>query len=625
MRRAAVPLVLMLAALAPSAARAAPATFSPCTPIGFECATVPVPLDRSGRVPGTIPLAVVRARATSNPTRSAVVGLAGGPGQAATPLAADFAQVLGPALADRDLLVFDPRGTGGSAPLSCPTLDQAGGPAGVVGCVRRLGIARGFFQTVDSVADLEAVREAAGYDRLVLYGVSYGTKLALRYAAAPPDRVERLVLDSVVEPDGPDPFRRSSFHAVPRMLRDLCRDACSRFTGSASRDLATLARRLAKRPLRGRVIDDRGRRHSDRIDEADLFGTLLAGDLNPALRSELPGAVRSALRHDATPLLRLHARGEGLGIGDRAAQAPAEGVNRALFFTTTCEDATMPWARGETSVPARALAATRAARDLPASSIAPFDRSTALEEGFAGLCLYWLAASPPLPATGSLPAVPTLILSGQGDLRTPVEDARSVAARIPGAQVVAVPRTGHSVLGADLTSCSHDAVVAFFTGAPVAPCSSAATTFAPVAPAPTRVRALPRTAGLSGLVGRTVTALRLTVRDLTRETIGVAIAQGRAPARIGGLRAGHATRDSSGFRLRGLSYVPGMAVSGLLASNGAADLRITGRAAARGTVHVSQDGHLTGRLGGRTVAVALAGRLTRRATPRLRGALARVP
>ena len=624
MRRAAVPLVLTLAAVAPSAARAQSATFSPCKPIGFECATVTVPLDRSGRVPGAIPLDVVRATASSNPTRSAVVALAGGPGQAATPLVSDFAQALAPALANRDLLVFDPRGTGGSAPLSCPTLDEAAGPAGVVGCVRRLGVTRAFFRTVDSVADLEAVRQAAGYDRLVIYGVSYGTKLALQYAAAHPDRVERLVLDSVVLPDGPDPFRRSSFHAVPRMLRDLCRNAC-RFTASAARDLRTLARRLAKRTLRGHVIDDRGHRRSDRIDEADLFGTLLAGDLNPALRSELPGAVRSALRHDATPLLRLHARGEGLGIGDRGAQAPAEGVNRALFFTTTCEDATMPWARGETSVPARALAATRAARDLPASSIAPFDRSTALEEGFAGLCLYWLAASPAPQPTGPLPTVPTLILSGQGDLRTPVEDAQRIAAQIPGSHLVTVPRTGHSILGADLTSCSRDAVIAFFADAPVAPCSSASTTFAPVSPAPTRLRSLPRTAGLSGSVGRTVTALRLTVRDLLRESIGVAIAQGGAPARIGGLRAGHATHDSGGFRLRGVSYVPGVVVSGLLATDGAADLRITGRAAARGTVHISQDGHVTGRLGGRRVAVALAGRLTQRRAAKLPGPLARVP
>src|SRR4051812_38285540 len=124
MRRtpAAVLLLLTLAAIAPAAAHAA-APFAPCRPIGFECATVDVPLDRSGAVSGTIPLAVVRARASDNPDRSAVVALAGGPGQAANPLASDFAEVLGPALAHRDLLTFDSRGTGDSAPLSCPTLN----------------------------------------------------------------------------------------------------------------------------------------------------------------------------------------------------------------------------------------------------------------------------------------------------------------------------------------------------------------------------------------------------------------------------------------------------------------------------------------------------------------------
>src|SRR3954454_24590695 len=137
MPRAAVPLVLLLAAVVPSGARAATTAFSPCTPIGFECATVDVPLDRSGATPGTIPLAVVRARATSNPTHSAVVALAGGPGQAATPLVSDFAEELGPALGSRDLLLFDPRGTGRSAPLPCPSLTPtSGGIDAVLGCVR---------------------------------------------------------------------------------------------------------------------------------------------------------------------------------------------------------------------------------------------------------------------------------------------------------------------------------------------------------------------------------------------------------------------------------------------------------------------------------------------------------
>jgi pimeloyl-ACP methyl ester carboxylesterase len=619
MRRT-VPALLALAAIAPSTARAA-TSFTPCRPVGFECATVDVPLDRTGAVPGAIPLAVVRARATDNPTRSAVVALAGGPGQAADPLATDFALELGPALANRDLLLFDSRGTGGSAPLSCPTLKGSDPETAVLGCARHLGAPRGFFRTADTVQDLEAVRQAGGYDHLTIYGVSYGTKVALQYAAAHPDRVERLILDSVVTADGPDPFRRSSFHAVPRMLRDLCANSCRRFTRTPAGDLATLARRLAKRRLRGHVIASDGRRRADSMGQADLFAVLLAGDLNPALRSELPGAIRSALRHDPTPLLRLHARGQGLGVGD---QPPDAGINSTLFFTTTCEDASMPWPRGETSVRARVLAAARAARDLPPTAIAPFNPLTALTEGFVGLCLYWPAASPEPVPTGGLPAVPTLVVAGGGDLRTPVEDARSVVDQIPGAQLLVVPRTGHSVLGADLTSCTRDAVVAFFAGNPVSPCRSVATTFTPIAPAPTRVRSLPRTGGLPGLVGRTMTALRLTVRDLSLESIGVAIAQGRPPRQVGGLRAGHATRDGDRIVLRGLSYVPGVSLSGVVAADGAATLRVGGRAAAHGTVRISGDGHATGTLGGRRVAVALAGNLRPR-WPRLPGPLARVP
>ena len=58
--------------------------------------------------------------------------------------------------------------------------------------------------------------------RLTLYGVSYGTKVAMVYAALYPDRVERLVLDSVVDPLGPDPSTSTLFAAVPRVMRDVC-------------------------------------------------------------------------------------------------------------------------------------------------------------------------------------------------------------------------------------------------------------------------------------------------------------------------------------------------------------------------------------------------------------------
>src|SRR4029453_195133 len=98
---------------------------------------------------------------------------------------------------------FDQRGIGGSGLVRCPTLAaigvqtlrRGGAPAD---CADPLGPRRVFYTTRGSVEDLEAVRRAVHADRVILYGTSYGTKLALAYAAAYPQHVERLVLDSVV-------------------------------------------------------------------------------------------------------------------------------------------------------------------------------------------------------------------------------------------------------------------------------------------------------------------------------------------------------------------------------------------------------------------------------------------
>ena len=73
--------------------------------------------------------------------------------------------------------------------------------------------------------DIEAIRAELGAERIALFGTSYGTKVALGYALRHPSHVERLVLDSVVEASGPDPFYLDTIEAVPRALRALCRPA----------------------------------------------------------------------------------------------------------------------------------------------------------------------------------------------------------------------------------------------------------------------------------------------------------------------------------------------------------------------------------------------------------------
>ena len=67
--------------------------------------------------------------------------------------------------------------------------------------------------------------------------------------------------------------------------------------------------------------------------------------------------------------------------------------------------------------------------------------------------------------------MPTLILSGADDLRTPTANAREVAAQIPGSQLLVVPEVGHSVLSSDLSGCASKALQALFKPAPIKPCT----------------------------------------------------------------------------------------------------------------------------------------------------------
>ena len=600
------PLLLVLSGLAAAGAAtpvaaAAELPWTACKPAGFTCADLDVPLDRGGRTPGTVSLSVTRAAAAANPGRVAVVALAGGPGQAAVPIAADFAGVLGPAIAARDLVVFDQRGTGGSDALRCAALDRAGSIVSLASaCSRQLGPARAFFRTSDSVADLEALRIAGGYEKLVLYGVSYGTKVAMSYASAYPTRVESLVLDSVVTPGGPDAFRRSSLTAVPRVLDELCAGVlCRGITASASRDLRTLAGRLRRQGVRGSVYSASGRRSTAQLTESGLFGILLAGDLNPTLRAELPGSLRAALVGDLRPILRLSARSAGLenAAGYQSSRADSD----ALFLDTTCEEnPTFPWTRGA-PVAQKVREAERAARALSAGATGPFSRVVALRQGVLPLCVGWTTASPPPLPDAPLPAVPLLAINGRADLRTPVEDAAAVAARVPGAQLLAVPNVGHSVLGADATPCSRNAIAAFFSGQPVVPCSAAGPRFAPTPRPATRLSRLSAYRGVPGRVGRTVEALRLTVNDAQSQVLGEALAQGRRPDGAGGLRSGHVRVVAGGLSLRAYEHIPGVTVSGTLRDAGTSTFRVRGAQASRGTVRVSSSLAVTGTLGGRRV------------------------
>jgi len=603
-------LLAAVAACAGAAAVAVPPAgaaiaWAPCAPAGFQCASLAVPLDPSGATPGTIALAVSRAAATANPTRAAIVALAGGPGQAALPFRTRLAANVAPALAGRDLVVFDQRGTGRSGALRCPNVPSSL-VAGVRACANALGPARGFYRTAETVEDIEAIRREGGYEGLVLYGTSYGTRVAAAYAARYPARVEALLLDSVAPADGPDVFQRSSLRATSRVVRQLCAAGrCRGITGDPRGDLAALARTLRDRPLRGPVTTPAGRTARASLDEIDLFGVVAAGDLDATLRADLPAAVRSALRGDVRPILRLEARAFG-------APEVVRDIDDALFLTTRCEESVLPWDRSVASARERARLAQRAARAIPRAQLGPFDQRTALLGDVVPLCLGWPHASPAPAPPGPLPPVPALLIVGGADVRTPVADARALAARIPGAVVLAVPAVGHSVLRSDPSGCARAAVAAFFSGRPVRPCAPAAPRFAPTPLAPVRLAQLPG----AGRARQTIAAARATVDDVTRLFDGLEVARDAPPRvgdRVGGLRSGSARWTRTGVSLRRVEYVPGVVVSGFapLATGATARLTVAGPAAAHGSVRLLAGGRAVAVLDGRRV-TARTPRATRR-------------
>jgi pimeloyl-ACP methyl ester carboxylesterase len=558
--------VLAVAALALPATAEAQLRLEKCD--AGRCGALSVPLDRSGQVPGRLSLRVRLAPALRAPRRSATVLLAGGPGQSG--VSAFIGGLFSDAwandwrvLAPRNAVVtFDQRGTGAGA-LRCRDLEVAAlSDAGreAEACAVKLGRRRALFRTSDSVADIEALRAALGVDKLTIVGASYGTYVAQRYALAHPDRVERLVLDSVLDATGVDPLYLDTAAAARRMLAAFCRRACRSFTDDAVADTYRLTQRLATAPLRGVVVDQRGRRRPKLLSREELLFVLISGDLDPLSRADYPAAVVSALRGDSAALMRLKRR----AIGGESGLPPSD-ISTAAYAATSCEEVRFPWAwrapPGE-----RAGAAGRVEASLDPDLAFPFDPGTLVRNDEMKLCRRWPTLSPGPPADpGPMPNVPVLLLNGTEDLRTPLETARRAAARFPRAHLLAIPGVGHSVIGS--SPCADRALHRFFDGHKVQKrCPPESPFFEPSRPAPASLADVERMIGVGGRRGRIVTALGLTLSDMFDDVLARAFADFDAflsddVLRGGGLRGGSWTLGENVFRMERLEYVPGVRLS----------------------------------------------------------------
>jgi len=132
--------------------------------------------------------------------------ISGGPGQAASDFYLSSAAAFERLRSDRDVVIIDQRGTGKSNLLQCELPDEfesAPFDKSLVQrhtreCLQALNGDPRYYTTSVAVRDLDDVRRALGYDRINLYGVSYGTRVAQHYARRYSEHVRAMVLDGVV-------------------------------------------------------------------------------------------------------------------------------------------------------------------------------------------------------------------------------------------------------------------------------------------------------------------------------------------------------------------------------------------------------------------------------------------
>jgi len=260
---------------------------------------------------------LVRARDHTKPVLGTVVPREGGPGYSTTGTASSYAEMYGPLLNRRNLLLVDQRGTGLSEPIDCPLLQNSNVPYAdaAAACAAQLGDRADDYSTALSVDDLAAVVDSLHLGPVDLYGDSYGTFFSQVYAGRHPDQIRSVVLDSAYPAYGEDgwyptqgPAMRSSFGLVCRRSPG-CRQAGRPFRST----LGKVLDKVRAKPWRGTAYDADGRRMKVTVGGPGLVAVAFGATFTPAYYRELTAALRSGLAGDRRPLLRLVAEATGVG------------------------------------------------------------------------------------------------------------------------------------------------------------------------------------------------------------------------------------------------------------------------------------------------------------------------
>lgn len=414
--------------------------FKPCSlggdrteAVEAQCATLDVPENHAAPGGRKIGLAIALIPAKSQTANDPLVFIAGGPGQSIREAYPMLHAALQDARRNRNVLLVDARGTGGSHPLQCDEFLREDSEAAedldrmralVATCRDRLAKNADlrFYGTAEHIRDLDRVRSLIGFDKLNLIGISYGTRVAQQYAKRYPAHARTLTLDSVAPNTlvlGQEHARNLDAAVQRQFARCVADAACKRNIG----DPVALMAQVRKTLQAGGIAPVRYRDPTSGVwrEEVPTFGHLAALLRMYAYRPE-SASLLPLILHDASegryePLLS-----QARSLTGDLTDALAIGMSLSVSCT---ED-----------------------HEIKSD---PADEKTILGNDFAEYmieqCKLWPKGErdPDFrkPLTGDLPV---LAISGEFDPVTPPRYGDEVVKPLPNGRHLVLPGQGHSVL-----------------------------------------------------------------------------------------------------------------------------------------------------------------------------------
>lgn len=397
-----------------------------------QCSKLTVPEDPENPGSRQIDLKIAVIPAISrNPAPDPLFFLAGGPGEAATQSYLAVSGAFQWINQKRDIVLVDQRGTGGSHLLTCPNLtsetdtertDPETMQALVSACLKEMDADPRLYTTSIAMADLDQVRQVLGYEKINLYGASYGTRAALVYARQYPEHVRAIILDGVAPPNwtlGPSAAQDAQRALELLFARCQADSACQAAYPDLRSEFQTVLDQLTDQPIEVSLDHPvTGEPTSFTLDR-DTFANLVHTSTYSAEGAAvIPLMIHTAARRGDFSQLAAMALSNYALLEDTISQGmrfsvlcaedvpyiPKQAASTGYlgdFFTTTFEQICSAWPKGE----------------IPADFKQPVQSS-----------------------------VPALLLSGEADPVTPPANGELAAQGLPNSRHIIVPGQGHIVI-----------------------------------------------------------------------------------------------------------------------------------------------------------------------------------